>query len=340
MRRRGPTDQHEIAGLAMALLLLATAPGLAQAPRPDVVAPEAPQAAGRGGLMVFVCQTGDQWDLYSWVPSGGSPPQRLTSTPHDELSPSLSADRRLVAYTDSTGAVWLLDLKTGDRQRLSTADEENRLLQPAMAPDGRTVLAVYRAERSRDETDLVARLTPGTPDPDDDAPLFGPAWEPLAGGSSTWRLPMLSSQFSPTWAPDGRRFAFTNLHSRWTGTIISEIWEARVDHSVARQLTLLDGFCDEPSWSPTGDEIAFACDQPDQFDLYTVSTKTREVRRLTDHPASDSDPAYGPDGTSLVFVSTRDGAPALFLLDIEGGGIERLHPFPDGDRQCKEPDWR
>jgi len=293
------------------------------------------------GLMVFICQAGSQWDLFAWEPGGGEAPRRLTETPVDELSPSLSADRTRVAYTDSAGALWLLDLADGAAggapRRLSTAEEANRLLQPALSPDGGELLAVYRADRARDETDLVIRRT--APGGAAEA-SFGPAWEPLKGAAATWRLPMVSSQFSPAWAPDGRRFAFTHLHARWTGSVISEIWEARVDHSLGRQLTLLDGFCDEPAWSPGGDEIAFSCDRPDQFEIYAVAVDTRRVRRLTNDPAADTSPVYGPDGRYLAFDSTRDGIPALYLLDLRGGGVEKLHPFPDGDRPCKEPDWR
>jgi TolB protein len=155
---------------------------------------------------------------------------------------------------------------------------------------------------------------------------------------------MLSSQFSPAWAPDGRRFAFTNLHARWTGSLVSEIWEAWLDHSHARQLTLLDAFCDQPAWAPDGTAVAFSCDRPDQYELYRVSLPERRVDRLTHHPARDTDPVYAPDGRRLVFVSTRGGGEGLYLLPLAADGAPGdaipLDPFPGEERPCQAPDWR
>lgn len=319
-----------LAALALALLLAA-----APSPAAGAAAAGAAAAGEPGSLLVFVCRAGDQWELFAWDPAGAEPPRRLTDTPHDELNPTLSPDRHRVAYADSAGHLWLQEIDGGERRRLDGEDETNLLLQPAFHPDGGAVLMPRRAHRGGDDTDLVLRLT------DDGGDLaHGPAWESGAGPLPTLRLPMLSAQFSPAWAADGLRFAFTNLHARWTGSLVTEIWEARLDHSHARQLTLLDGFCDQPAWSPDGETVAFSCDGAEGYDLYRVSTTDRGVERLTRHPASDTDPVYAPDGNRILFVSTRSGIPALHLLDPDGGAVTELAPFGDEPRACQAPDWR
>jgi len=293
-------------------------------------------AVGRPGtLMVFVAESDGQWDLYSWDPFGTKEPQRLTSTPLDELGPSLSADRETMVYSDSAGHIWVMSLTDGRAKRVTSASEAGVFLQPSISPDGRAVLVARRYEPSEDDTDLAIRELGR------EGVTYGPAWTLLTESPmSTRLLEMLSSQFSPAWSPGGLSFVFTNLHAKWTGSIISEIWEARVDHSQTRQLTLLDSFCDEPVWSPSGDEIAFSCDQPDQYELYAVDLPSRGIRRLTDHPASDRSPVYSPDGRYLAFVSTRSGQPSIWVMDLSDGSAREMHPFSDHSRPCGDPDWR
>lgn len=295
------------------------------------------RAATLEGRMVFTAQEGGQWDLYAWDPGGGAPPRRLTRTPIDEIGPSLSPDRQSVVWTDSAGDLWSLDLAGGEPMRVNVDAERGLFLQPALGPGG-ALLVARREDPAHDDTDLAIRSMAGGGGNGD--VLYGPAWELLVEPAELRRLPMLSAQFSPAWAPDHRRIAFTHLHARWTGNLISEIWEARVDHSYARQLTLLDAFCDQPAWSPDGRSIAFACDREGGYDLYEVDLEDRSVRRLTEGAGTDTEPAYGPGGRHLAFVSVRSGVPLLYLLDRATGSVSALTPFGDEERPCKDFDWR
>ncbi len=100
-------------------------------------------------------------------------------------------------------------------------------------------------------------------------------------------------------------------------------------------------------------------------DLYTVPIAGGRATRLTSGPAFDAMPRYSPDGKSIVFVSNRDGADNLWLIDADGTNARPLTrgasapvsamyraPFPGGWRQallvarsvaeCFEfgPEWR
>ncbi len=56
-------------------------------------------------------------------------------------------------------------------------------------------------------------------------------------------------------------------------------------------------------------------------------------KRLTKHAAADADPAWTPDGKSLVFASRRDGPWQLYKKPIAGGAAVRLTHADEGARK-------
>ena len=62
----------------------------------------------------------------------------------------------------------------------------------------------------------------------------------------------------------------------------------------------------------------------------------RHRRRLTFKGTSNEDPAWGPDGRHLVYVSTRGYTKELVLTDLSGR-LEYILPLGPGDKE--EPTW-
>lgn len=84
-----------------------------------------------------------------------------------------------------------------------------------------------------------------------------------------------------------------------------------------------------PSYQGT---IAFQSDRAGGWDIYTIEADGSGLRRLTDHPAADKNPAWSPDGKWLAFSSERTGRGDVYMMDPNGGSLRRLtdHPAYEG----------
>jgi dipeptidyl aminopeptidase/acylaminoacyl peptidase len=100
----------------------------------------------------------------------------------------------------------------------------------------------------------------------------------------------------------------------------------------------------EPS-DTTSIAFAVACEQKAQLayvvrgandDIYAMAEDGTGVRRLTDHPARDEDPAWSPDGARLAFTSGRDGNSEIYTMNADGTGLARLTTNSSSDHQ---PAW-
>jgi dipeptidyl aminopeptidase/acylaminoacyl peptidase len=70
--------------------------------------------------------------------------------------------------------------------------------------------------------------------------------------------------------------------------------------------------------SPDGTRLAFVSGQSGNFEIYLMRPGEGHTRNVTNHPGSDTDPAFSPDGRWLAFVSNREGGPALYAMAADG----------------------
>ena len=89
--------------------------------------------------------------------------------------------------------------------------------------------------------------------------------------------------------------------------------------------------------SPTGETLVFRWAN----ELWSVGIEGGTAKRLTNHPAVDSEPKFSPDGKQLAFISNRNGSNQIYVMPAEGGIPEQktFHSegyslgdwFPDGN---------
>ena len=70
--------------------------------------------------------------------------------------------------------------------------------------------------------------------------------------------------------------------------------------------------------------IVFVSNRDSDWDIYSMDVNGNNLLQLTDHPASDEEPACSPDGRRIAFISERDGPPDLYAMDSDSNNVIRL----------------
>ena len=92
----------------------------------------------------------------------------------------------------------------------------------------------------------------------------------------------------------------------------------------------------DPAVSPDGKWVAYQATEVElpsgarNTDVFLVPLAGGEPRRLTSHPKSDTRPRFSPDGKRLAFLSNRDGASQVYLLELAGGEAIRATSLHGG----------
>lgn len=92
----------------------------------------------------------------------------------------------------------------------------------------------------------------------------------------------------------------------------------------------------DPQLSPDGKTVVFVGQTHDKVAnsvstaLYKVSVDGGPVSRLTTPPRGNSNPRWLPDGSGIVFVSSRDGESQVWMMPADGGDAKKLSTISTG----------
>jgi Tol biopolymer transport system component len=147
---------------------------------------------------------------------------------------------------------------------------------------------------------------------------------------------------------NGRQLIF---QATWPGSSrCDQIYVMDVDGSNLRRVSTGEGKTTCGFFFPAGDRILFssthlhsaACPAPpdygrgyvwpiDEYDIFIARPDASEVTRLTDSPGYDAEATLSPDGSTIVFTSTRDGDLDIYAMDTDGSNVRRLTDDPGYD---------
>lgn len=147
----------------------------------------------------------------------------------------------------------------------------------------------------------------------------------------------------PSMSPDGKRIVYRTFGKDGEGLRVMDIASGAVT-------TLTKAYDNFPIWSPRGDRIVFSRVISGDYEIFSIAPDGSGVKRLTTTRGNDAHQGWSPDGSSIIFASSRMGfkdegvytdAPQpygeLFVMRADGSDLEQLT-----DNQWEEgtPAWR
>jgi Tol biopolymer transport system component len=128
------------------------------------------------------------------------------------------------------------------------------------------------------------------------------------------------------------RLLFSRLGPEKIGLFIAD-----VDGGHERALLRPDSLDYNASFSADGKWIVFTSERSGSADIYRIHPDGDGLERLTDYQGFDDQAALSPDGSTLAFVSTREGGFAnIWLLDL---AARQYRPLAKTNAGSFRPSW-
>jgi TolB protein len=96
-------------------------------------------------------------------------------------------------------------------------------------------------------------------------------------------------------------------------------------------------YCTSPTWSPTGEKVAYVCRAEGNFQLFVSNADGSNAQQLTTY-GSNEDPSWSPDGRYIVFASTFGRARIFNLAMIKSDGTN-LKQLTFSGNGYTDPSW-
>jgi Tol biopolymer transport system component len=237
---------------------------------------------------------------------------------------TLTVDHSILALavaSPRTGSqIVVVDFGSGSR-KVVVGGHGELYAGPAWSPDGASL--AYSAARPH----ATSPLAPP-----------GPSAIYLVEASGSGRGSLTGGGYAdgePSWAPDGRRVAFSRARTDRLGRRSSAIWTVATSGRHLRRVTSPRGYASQPAWSPDGRWIAYTrsavVDGAVRTEIDVVRPDGSGGHWLV---ADGSAPAWSPDGERIAYRGAGDGSGAcpapcpsggeIYVADADGSNATRI----------------
>jgi len=322
---------------------------------------------GKQVAFAWDSEQGGNFDIYVKLVDAGTP-LRLTSSPADEYAPAWSADARYIAFCrdvsdhveiwmipalggverklgESAGCglswspdgkylalmnrnapgepygIFLLSVETGDKRNLTSPPTAfpSRDSIPTFSPDGKTLAFHRYASDLNDEIYLLSLTSDGRPLAEprrlthDERVIFG-----------------------LDWTADGRSIVYSSGQFGSTNLLTIP-----VSGGVSERLAVTGENATKLSISRTGSPLVYERDVYDT-NIWRIpgpnsTDKKSAPSRIIASTQPDGEPQFSPDGTKIVFSSSRSGNYEIWVCDREGRNPVQLTSF--NGAELGSPRW-
>ncbi len=236
----------------------------------------------------------------------------LTSFIGWEWSPSWSPDGSMITFTHTARGnmdIATLSAGGGDPHNL-TADSPADELNPRWSRDGTKI--AYMSDRGTGTNIYWISPTGGAEHKVVETNI--PFLERM--GAWAWGIG------ANPWSPDGEELLFSRLHE--TGDVA--VWKVNLSTGEQTQLTFPPSGTEDlaAAWSFDGERIVYVRHARGVNTVWLLPAEGGEASLLLEGEPLNGMPAWFPDNRRLALASVRGGAPNIWELDVETGGLRQL----------------
>jgi Tol biopolymer transport system component/DNA-binding winged helix-turn-helix (wHTH) protein len=250
----------------------------------------------------------------------GGPQRKLTEVTgtigfFTDWYPSLSwfPDSKALAVSDQ-GRIAILSVESGEKRTLTfppSAPETRRTDDtPAVSPDGRRIAFSRIFSVGVSEIYFLALSRDLSPDGEPKQLTFKQQWSR-----------------NPVWTVNGRDVVFSSGPRSFTGG--EELWRMPVSASgKPAQPRFIGVQGADPGISRQGNRLSYMRKWTDaniwRLELLGLSGKTTEPVSFISSTQDEDSPQYSPDGTRVVFCSSRSGMREIWVALADGSNLVQL----------------
>ena len=279
----------------------------------------------------------------------GSDPQPISDDSTNGLSPAVTRDGR-VAFSAKINDRWqIVSIGADGSNQQFKSDSKNQYWAPDFDPKTRRMVcygtgpledapqapsmngdAPFMVWEQHEDLHLPGHSFKLYASRGAAFPSFNPAATELANGFFVLAVSEVDGKnmrviyqskdgpcWSPNWSKDGQWIVF-NVGEHFAGPNASaHIWKIHPDGSGAINLTEgSKGNNAFPAFSPDGRQIVFRSGRDGNHEIYLMDADGKNLRRLTNDPATDTMPTFSPKGNQIAFTSGREDGYQIYTMDL------------------------